>query len=41
MEQTKASKIKQLLGKKGLSEKATKSIKDKVKFLETNQTITK
>lgn len=37
----KAQKIKQLLDKKGLSDKATKSIKDKVKILEANQTITK
>jgi hypothetical protein len=38
---TKAQKIKQLLDKEGLSKKATKSIKDKVKILEANQIITK
>jgi len=37
----KAQKIKQLLDKKGLSEKATKSIKEKLKALKENKTITK
>lgn len=41
MELTKAQKIKQLLDKKSLNCKIKKSIKDKVKTLETNQTITK
>lgn len=41
MEQTKANKIQGLLRKKGLSEKATKSIKEKLKALKENKTITK
>jgi hypothetical protein len=41
MEQTKANKIQDLLRKKGLSEKATKSIKEKLKALKENKTIEK
>lgn len=37
----KTQKIKQLLDKEGLNPKVKKSIKDKVKVLETNQTINK
>ena len=37
----KSQQIKQLLDKKGLSDKAKQSIKDKIKTLETNQTINK
>ena len=37
----KAQKIKQLLDKKGLNCKIKQSIKDKIKVLETNQTINK
>lgn len=37
----KSQKIKQLLDKKGLNCKIKQSIRDKVKILETNQTITK
>ena len=37
----KSLKIKQLLDKKGLNCKIRKSITDKVKVLETNQTINK
>ena len=37
----KAQKIKQLLDKKGLNPKIKQSIKDKVKVLETDQTVNK
>lgn len=37
----KSLKIKQLLDKNGLNTKLKQSIKDKVKVLETNQTINK
>ena len=37
----KSQRIKQLLDKKGLNVKVKKSIKDKVKVLETNQIINK